>query len=45
MSGILSFVRCAQLVRQDLVLAIRGLARSPGLTLTIVLSLSLGRFA
>ena len=45
MSGILWFVRCAQVVRQDLVFTIRGLARSPGLTLTIVLPLSLGRFA
>src|SRR5688572_6832059 len=36
------FVRSSQLVRQDIAFAIRGLARSPGLTLTIILSLSLG---
>jgi hypothetical protein len=35
-------VRASQLVRQDIAFAIRGLVRSPGLTLTIILSLSLG---
>lgn len=42
MSGFRRFVLSSQLVRQDMAFAIRGLARSPGLTLTIILSLSLG---
>ena len=36
------FQKAFQLVRQDLAFAMRGLARSPGLTLTIIVSLSLG---
>ena len=42
MSVFRRFVLFPQFVRQDIAFAIRGLARSPGLTLTIILSLSLG---
>ena len=42
MSVFRRLARSAQIVRQDIAFACRGLVRSPGLTLTIVLSLSLG---
>jgi predicted lysophospholipase L1 biosynthesis ABC-type transport system permease subunit len=35
-------VRHLQAAKYDLAFALRGLARSPGLTLTIIVSLSLG---
>ena len=42
MAWITFVVRHLQGARQDLAFALRGLARSPGLTLTVLISLSLG---